>query len=120
MTKTIGQRISKARHEKKMSQLKLSQLTNYSQAILSAYENDNVVPSERALRIIAQVLEVKVSTLRYGEESGTDDDVTELGRKFNILINHLKIPPEIFHYNKKEKSSSTFPTKRGRPKKIKK
>lgn len=117
---TIGQRMMQARNDKKMSQLKLSQLTNYSQAIISAHENDRVLPSERALKIIAKVLEVKVAWLRYGEGEA-EDDVTELERKFNILVKHLKIPPEIFNNNKKEKIPySTTSKKRGRPLKINK
>jgi len=113
---TIGQRITQARNDKKMSQLKLSQLTNYSQAIISAHENDRVLPSERALKIIAKVLEVKVAWLRYGEGE-VEDDVTELERKFNILVKHLQIPPEIFNVNtRKESVKANLSTKRGRPK----
>ena len=74
---TIGQRIAKARHDKKMSQLKLSHYTNLSQAMISAYENDYIVPTEKSLRIIAQHLEVKVGWLTHGD--GNDrDDPTEL------------------------------------------
>jgi len=113
---TIGQRIAKARHDKKMSQLKLSHYTNLSQAMISAYENDYIVPTEKSLRIIAQHLEVKVGWLRYGENPGSDD-VVELERKFNVLINHLKIPPEIFNVNtRKESVKANLSTKRGRPK----
>lgn len=65
--KTIGQRIFKARHDKKMSQLKLADYTNLSQAIITAYEQDMLVPSEITLNIIAKHLDVKVSWLMYGD-----------------------------------------------------
>jgi|JI10StandDraft_1071094.scaffolds.fasta_scaffold75870_2 transcriptional regulator with XRE-family HTH domain len=126
MLKTIGQRIAKARNDKKMSQLKLSHLTSYSQAILSAYETDRVCPSERALLILAKALEVKVAWLRYGEgkdEGATLGEISELERRFNALVNYLKVPQEIFHYNTKEPTKKNSKTithkKRGRPRTIK-
>lgn len=65
---TIGHRIKRLRKEKKMSQDQLGDMVGVKQTAVSGWENDKNYLDRVNLKKLAEVLQVKLKYLEYGEE----------------------------------------------------
>ncbi|EJW14662.1 helix-turn-helix transcriptional regulator [Paenibacillus alvei] len=63
----LGLSIKKARKKKKMSQMKLSVLTNLSRSYISDVENGRYAPSLETLMRISIALDASLDELAYGK-----------------------------------------------------
>ena len=60
---TIGQAMRKARKNKRIPQVKLSELTGIRQSLLSLYEHDKITPSIITVISIAEALKITLDDL---------------------------------------------------------
>lgn len=69
MDKMIGERIKEKRKEKKLTQLKIKELTGISSGNLSEIENGNILPSATALMSLSEILGVSTDWILKGDSS---------------------------------------------------
>jgi transcriptional regulator with XRE-family HTH domain len=77
---TLGEKIRKLRHDRKMTLRDIAEKTGYSKALISRIENDSVSPSINSLVKIAQALEIKLYRLFASVEGSPPVVVKKKGR----------------------------------------
>ena len=65
---SLGKRLKLIRQNQSVSQIELAKLTDIHYTQICRYEKENIVPSIEALKKIADVLNVSIDYLVYGEE----------------------------------------------------
>ena len=81
---TLGQKITKIRKEKKLSQVDIASYVGVSRDTISKYERDDIVPSVENAKKIAQVLAVSLDYLVSKDDSLEVVDVDMLNRMREI------------------------------------
>lgn len=81
---TLGQKITKIRKEKKLSQVDIASYVGVSRDAISKYERDDIVPSVENAKMIAQVLGVSLDYLVSEDDSLEVVDVDMLNRMREI------------------------------------
>ncbi|WP_440881290.1 helix-turn-helix domain-containing protein [Tenacibaculum sp. C7A-26P2] len=91
---TLGQKITKIRKEKKLSQIDVAKFVGVSRDAISKYERDDIIPSVENAKKIAQVLNVSLDYLVSEDGNLEVVDVT--------MVNRMK---EIQRLNNDDKST---------------
>lgn len=91
---TLGQKITKIRKEKKLSQIDVAKFVGVSRDAISKYERDDIIPSVENAKKIAQVLNVSLDYLVSEDDALEVVDVT--------MVNRMK---EIQRLNNDDKST---------------
>lgn len=81
---TLGQKITKIRKEKKLSQVDVASYVGVSRDAISKYERDDIVPSVENANKIAKVLGVSLDYLVSEDDSLEVVDVDMLNRMREI------------------------------------
>lgn len=81
---TLGQKITKIRKEKKLSQIDISKAVGVSRDAISKYERDDIIPSVENAKKIAKVLEVSLDYLVSEQENQEVIDVNMVNRMKEI------------------------------------
>lgn len=81
---TLGQKITKIRKEKKLSQVDIASYVGVSRDAISKYERDDIVPSVENAKKIAQVLGVSLDYMVSEDDSLEVVDVDMLNRMREI------------------------------------
>lgn len=81
---TLGQKITKIRKEKKLSQVDIASYVGVSRDAISKYERDDIVPSVENAKMIAKVLGVSLDYLVSEDDSLEVVDVDMLDRMREI------------------------------------
>lgn len=84
---TLGQKIKKARMQKKLSQSELAEAADVYQKNVSRYEQDTTVPSATALKKIADVLGVTTDYLLSERDEEIAIKDKDLMKQFEELQN---------------------------------
>ena len=91
---TFGQKVSKIRKEKKLSQIEVADAVGVSRDAISKYERDDIIPSVENAKKIAKVLNVSLDYLVSDEDK---QDVLDID-----MINRIK---EIQNLNSEDKNT---------------
>jgi transcriptional regulator with XRE-family HTH domain len=91
---TFGQKVSKIRKEKKLSQIDVANAVGVSRDAISKYERDDIIPSVENAKKIAKILNVSLDYLVSDEDK---QDVLDID-----MINRIK---EIQNLNKDDKNT---------------
>lgn len=86
---TIGENLKKARMAKKLSQRALAELIDAGGSTYIGWEHDINPPPADKLIGLAQVLDVSVGELLFGENAGISEEMLDLLRRFDNL------PPKV-------------------------
>ena len=91
---TFGQKVSKIRKEKKLSQIDVADAVGVSRDAISKYERDDIIPSVENAKKIAKILNVSLDYLVSDEDK---QDVLDID-----MINRIK---EIQNLNNDDKNT---------------
>lgn len=91
---TLGQKITKIRKEKKLSQIDVAKFVGVSRDAISKYERDDITPSVENAKKIAQVLNISLDYLVSEDDTLEVVDIT--------MVNRMK---EIQRLNNDDKST---------------
>ncbi len=91
---TFGQKVSKIRKEKKLSQIEVANAVGVSRDAISKYERDDIIPSVENAKKIAKILNVSLDYLVSDEDK---QDVLDID-----MINRIK---EIQNLNSEDKNT---------------
>lgn len=81
---SLGQKITKIRKEKKLSQVDVASYVGVSRDAISKYERDDIVPSVENANKIAQILGVSLDYLMSEDDSLEVVDIDMLNRMKEI------------------------------------
>lgn len=81
---SLGQKITKIRKEKKLSQVDVASFVGVSRDAISKYERDDIVPSVENAKKIAQILGVSLDYLVSEDDSLEVVDIDMLNRMREI------------------------------------
>ncbi|CAM1366897.1 conserved hypothetical protein [Tenacibaculum sediminilitoris] len=81
---TLGQKITKIRKEKKLSQIDVANFVGVSRDAISKYERDDIVPSVENAKKIAKVLNVSLDYLVSEDDTLEVVDITMINRMKEI------------------------------------
>lgn len=81
---TLGQKISKLRKEKKLSQIDMAKQVGVSRDAISKYERDDNIPSVENAKRIAKILDVTIDFLVSEDDKQDVIDVSMLNRIMEI------------------------------------
>lgn len=81
---TLGQKITKIRKEKKLSQVDVASYVGVSRDAISKYERDDIIPSVENAKKIAQVLSVSLDYLVSEDDNLEIVDIDMLNRMKEI------------------------------------
>ena len=81
---TLGQKITKIRKEKKLSQVDIASYVGVSRDAISKYERDDIVPSVENANKIAQILGVSLDYLMSEDDNLEVVDIDMLNRMKEI------------------------------------
>lgn len=93
---TLGQKITKIRKEKKLSQIDIANAVGVSRDAISKYERDDIIPSVENAKKIAKTLNVSLDYLVSEDDTLEVVDIT--------MINRMK---EIQRLNNDDKTTIT-------------
>ena len=77
---TLGQKITKIRKEKKLSQIDIAKYVGVSRDAISKYERDDIIPSVENAKKIAEVLSISLDYLVSQEDKLEVVDADMLNR----------------------------------------
>lgn len=81
---TLGQKITKIRKEKKLSQVDIANTVGVSRDAISKYERDDIIPSVENAKKIAKALEISLDYLVSEQENQEVIDVNMVNRMKEI------------------------------------
>ena len=81
---TLGQKITKIRKEKKLSQIDIAKVVGVSRDAISKYERDDIIPSVEVAKKIAKTLSVSLDYLVSEQENIEVVDTNMLNRMKEI------------------------------------
>lgn len=93
---TLGQKITKIRKEKKLSQIDIANAVGVSRDAISKYERDDIIPSVENAKKIAKTLNVSLDYLVSEDDTLEVIDIT--------MVNRMK---EIQRLNNDDKTTIT-------------
>jgi transcriptional regulator with XRE-family HTH domain len=84
---SLGQKITKVRKEKKLSQVDVASFVGVSRDAISKYERDDIIPSVENAHKIAKVLEVSLDYLTGLSDLELDKNIVDVVTSLQKLNN---------------------------------
>lgn len=82
---TIGENLKRARKARDLSQANLAERIDAGKSTYIGWEHDTNPPPADKLILLAQVLDVSVDELLFGENAGLSEEMRDLFRRFDNL-----------------------------------
>lgn len=88
---TIGENLKRARKARGLSQGALAERIDAGKSTYIGWEHDTNPPPADKLMLLAEVLDVSVDELLFGENAGLSEEMRDLFRRFERLPNSTKL-----------------------------